>query len=251
MEENKKSLFDKVSIPASIIIAGLLIGGGIYLNGKISKSNPTSVQQQKMVSNSLKDVLRPVSANDHILGSDKARLIVVEYSDTGCPFCKSFHETMLSVMQNYGKEGTVAWVYRHAPLVENHTKAFKEAEATECAAKLGGNSKFWEYTNKLYEITPSNDGLDPKELTNIAKNVGLSVDDFNVCLQSGEFVEKINEDLKNFKDLGAEGTPFSVIIDTKTREYYPINGYRSYIDTYYRNQIVTGMKSIIDMILKS
>ena len=68
----------------------------------------------------------------------------------------------------------VAWVYRHFPISGLHSKSLKEAEATECAANLGGNSKFWEYTNKLYEVTPSNDKLDPKELTNIAKQVGLS-----------------------------------------------------------------------------
>jgi hypothetical protein len=34
MEENKKSLGEKLSLPLSIVVAGLLIAGGIYLNGK-------------------------------------------------------------------------------------------------------------------------------------------------------------------------------------------------------------------------
>lgn len=113
---------------------------------------------------SVKTTVNPVTPNEHIKGNPNAEVFVIEYSDPECPFCKRFHETMKSVMQEYGDTGKVAWVYRHFPLDALHTKARKEAEAFECAAELGGNVKFWEYADKLFEITPSNDGLDPKLL---------------------------------------------------------------------------------------
>ncbi len=104
--------------------------------------------------------LDPVTDKDHIAGNAQADIIIVEYSDTECPFCKKFHETMIQVMDEYGKSGKVAWVYRHFPLDALHKKARKEAEATECAAELGGNDKFWEYLNLMMKITPANDQLD-------------------------------------------------------------------------------------------
>lgn len=232
---------DKLSLPISIIIAGLLIGGGIYLNGKITKENPSTAQQQQMLSKSLADTIRPIDNNDHILGSPEAEIIVIEYSDTECPFCRDFHKTMLSIMQQYGKDEKVSWVYRHYPIAELHSKAFKEAEALECAASLGGNSKFWEYTNKLYDVTPSNNGLDEKELTNIATTVGLSSTSFNTCLQSGEFAPRVNSDIQNAQEIGIAGTPYSIIIDTEAKEYYPIEGAYPY----------TQVKQIIDLILQS
>lgn len=232
---------EKISLPVSIVIAGLLIAGGIYLNGKIAKENPTTAQKQQAKSQNLSDIVRPIDANDHVLGSPKARILVVEYSDTECPFCKNFHNTMTSIMQEYGKDEKVAWVYRHFPIAELHSKAFKEAEATECAANLGGNSKFWEYINKLYEVTPSNDGLDPKELTNIATGIGLSSVAFNTCLESGEFGPRVNLDIQNARELDISGTPYSLIVDTKTNEYYPIEGAYPYIQ----------VKSVIDLILQS
>lgn len=241
MEENKKGMSDKLSLPISIIIAGLLIGGGIYMNGKITKENPTTTQKQQIASENLGDTLRPIDANDHILGSSKARVLVVEYSDTECPFCKTFHNTMNNIMQEYGKDGQVAWVYRHFPIAQLHAKAFKESQATECAAVLGGNSKFWEYINKVYEVTPSNDGLDPKELTNIATQVGLSSAAFNTCLESGEFDAKIRADMQNAQELDAGGTPYSLIVDTKNNEYYPIKGAYPYAQ----------VKQVIDLILQS
>ena len=117
---------------------------------------------------------RDVDENDHVLGNSNAPITIIEFSDTECPVCKKFHETMQKIMDEYGKDGEVKWVYRHFPLDQIHSKARKEAEATECANEIGGNEKFWEYINKIYEITPSNNGLDPAELLKIAKSIGLN-----------------------------------------------------------------------------
>ncbi len=230
---------DKLILPLSIIIAGLLIGGGIYLNGRIEgEKTPTP---NKVMSDNAKNMIRPIDANDHILGSSNARVIVVEYSDTECSFCKQFHSTMLRIMREYGSLGKVAWVYRHFPITEIHKRAAKEAEALECASELGGNPKFWEYANRLYEITPSNDGLDPKELTNIAKYVGLSSEQFDTCLSSGQYAPRVELDANNAREMGASGTPYSVLIDTKTGEHYPLEGAYPY----------TQLKQAIDLILES
>lgn len=102
--------------------------------------------------------LRPISENDHILGNIDAKIIIVEYSDLECPFCKVFHNTMHQVVKKYS--GEVAWVYRHFPISGLHPKAFREAEATECAWEQGGNEMFWKYMDKLFEVTPSNNGLE-------------------------------------------------------------------------------------------
>lgn len=241
LTNNTTFMSEKLILPLSIIFAGLLIGGGVYLNGRIAKENPTPAQEQKLKSENISSVLREIDANDHILGSSKARVLVVEYSDTECAYCKMFHSTMLSIMQEYGKDEKVAWVYRHFPIKEIHSKALKEAEALECAGEIGGNSKFWEYTNKLYEVTPSDDKLEYSELTKIATSVGLSSEKFTLCLESGEFAPRVALDVENANELGAIGTPYSIIIDTKTGEHYPVDGAYPYAQ----------LKSVIDLILQS
>ncbi len=250
MEENlnspnqAKGWGDKITLPLSIIIAGALIAGGIYLNGKLEKSplSPTEAARQSQTGGTaIKSVLRPIDESDHILGSPSARIVLVEYSDTECPFCKVLHNTMNTIMKEYGSRGEVAWVYRHFPIPELHTKAVKEAQALECAAELGGNSKFWEYANKVYELTPSNDGLDLALLPKIAGQIGLDTTEFTTCLESGSYVAKIQADAKNAFELGALGTPYNVLIDTKTGEYYPLEGAYPYAQ----------LKQIIDLILES
>lgn len=228
---------DKITIPASIIIAGLLVGGGIYLGNK-KQQTPANLAAQAIEQSKN---IRPIDETDHILGNPQAKLILVEYSDTECPFCKEFHKTLKTLMSEYGDKSELAWVYRHYPILELHPKAGKESQATECANELGGNGKFWEYINRLYEITPSDNGLDPAELTNIAKQVGLPSDQFTSCLDSNKYSTLVSAHIEDAKKTGSQGTPYSIIIDTATGETYPIVGAQPY----------ATLKQLIDLILKS
>lgn len=208
-------------VPFSIIVAGALVGTGVYFSG----TNPKrTLNQEQMKQAGVETVnLRPVSSKEHILGNPNAPVVIVEYSDTECPFCKQFHETMKRVMNEYGKDGKVAWVYRHMPIDGLHKKARKEAEASECAAELGGNSKFWDYVDQIYSRTNSNDSLDPAELPKIAKDIKLDEKKFNECLESGRMAKIVSEDVLDGTNAGARGTPQSVLI-TRTGEKVSIKG---------------------------
>lgn len=207
------------AIPFAIVIAGLAIASAIYFGEGKSQTIPNNGKQGN-------GVVDPVTSSDHILGNPNAKIVIVEYSDTECPFCKSFHPTMKQIMNEYGKDGKVAWVYRHFPL-PFHTKAPKEAEATECANKLGGNTKFWEYLNTVFEVSPGNNQLDPAELPKIAKTVGLDVDAFNTCLTSGEMKKIVDADLVSGQKAGVSGTPYSIVL-VDGKAVTDINGAQPY-----------------------
>ena len=213
------------AVPASIVIAGALIALAVLYDGKSGSVKPNS--GTTAVNDALTGVMKPVSSDDHILGNPDATLKVVEYSDTECPFCKRFHVTMKQIMEEYGSGGRVAWVYRHLPLDSIHPKARKEAEATECAAKLGGNEKFWAYVDRLFEITPSNNGLGLDELPKIAEYVGLDRGAFESCLASGEFSQKVADSIQEATNAGARGTPYSIVV-TKDGKQSLINGAQPY-----------------------
>ena len=206
--ESKQS--NKISIPTAIILAGIIIGGAvIYSSNRTNTAGTANQPQQQQVAQQTGDLdqMAAISASDHVRGNPDAPVKIVEYSDTACPFCKRFHSTMQEVMNEYGKDGKVAWVYRHFPLDQLHSKARKEAVALECANEQGGNDKFWSYADRLYEITPANNGLDPAELPKIAQYVGLDVTKFNTCLASGKFDQHIEADVQNATATGGNGTP--------------------------------------------
>lgn len=154
--------------------------------------------------------MAPISDKDWIKGNRKADVFVVEYSDTECPFCKRVHPTLQRVVDEY--KGKVAWVYRHFPLTSIHPKAPKEAEATECAGELGGNDVFWKYLDRLFEVTPSNNGLDSAELPKIAEFVGLNKSKFEECLNSGKYAQKVKEQADDAIAAGGQGTPYNIIV---------------------------------------
>lgn len=215
-------------IPISIIIAGAIIAGALYLSnggGGNQAAGPQPVD--------ISDITVEVTRDDHILGDADAPIKIVEFSDTECPFCKRFHESILEVLPEY--EGQVAWVYRHLPLPQLHPQAPRQAEATECAAELGGNDAFWAYTNRLFDITPANNGLQDSQLPEIAEFAGLDREEFLACLNSGDMKERVDEDSRNaiaiiqqFVDLGLArgvGTPFSVIVNDDGEVLAPIAGF--------------------------
>ena len=217
MEEEAKKQKDRL-LPASILIAGVLISVSVvYSTGK--KSIEGDTLKGNLVDAASPEKMAEVTSADHIRGSVHAPVLVVEFSDLECPFCKAFHGTMQTIVKEY--EGEVAWVYRHFPIDSRHPKARKEAEATECAAELGGNDGFWKYVDRLFELTPSNNGLDPALLPKIAEDVGLDKAKFESCLASVKYAVKIQTHLDDALASGAGGTPYSVVI-TKKKERYAV-----------------------------
>ena len=231
----------KFSIPLSIIVAGGLIAFALYNSGGSSGGNLTT--------RTAPIELRAVSADEHIRGSADARVAMVEFSDTECPFCKQFDTTMHEVIGAYDPS-EVAWIYRHFPLEQLHPKAPKEAEALECAweqsgpsCPLGsGNDIFWQFSDKVYSRTNSNNSLDigvynaPKptpsgtdgkpyyiektprsstdagQLSDFAVELGLNKQAFEACMKNGIYTAKVTTDAEEASNSGGNGTPYVVFI---------------------------------------
>lgn len=212
MEPNQSAQSNFLTIPLAIVVAGIVIAGAIFFGGRgggtAVNKQPDAAAQPAAVAVALRDV----SAGDHIRGNPDATITLVEYSDTECPFCKAFQATMQKLMDEYGKNGSLAWVYRHFPLDQLHPKARKEAENVECAAEIGGNAGFWNYLDRIFEITPSNNGLDAGELPKIATLLKLDEKKFNECVASGKYAEKVQKDYEDGERAGATGTPFNVLV---------------------------------------
>ena len=242
MEENKQTnQKNTLAIPIAEVIAGILIAGAVIYGGGKAPTAGTANQPQQQVAQQTGDLekMTPISSSDHIRGNPDALVKIVEYSDTECPFCKRFHTTMKEVMDEYGKDGKVAWVYRHFPLDQLHSKARKEAVALECANEQGGNDKFWSYADRLYEVTPANNGLDTAELPKIAQYVGLDVAKFNTCLASTKYDKHIEDEVQNAQATGGNGTPWSIVVGAKGKKY-PLSGAQPY----------TSIKQLIETALQ-
>lgn len=217
----------------TIILVGLLIVGAFFIGSlstkvkqleedtspsrtadNIAPSAPPTPRQATEVD--------PVTDDDWVRGNVDARIALIEYSDLECPFCQRFHPTAQQVIDEYKDD--VKWVYRHFPLDQIHSKADKEAEAVECAGKLAGNEGFWALTDKIFEVSPTNNGLDLDMLPNLAVEVGLDRNAFESCLNSGEMANNVEADYQSGLKAGVTGTPGNILLDTKTGETQFIPG---------------------------
>ena len=154
-----------------------------------------------------------VSDTDHIQGSKDAKVLLIEYSDLECPFCKKFHPTAQQVVDTY--KGEVTWVYRHFPLDMLHSNARTEAEAVECASEQGGNDAFWKLLDKIYEVTPSNNGLKLTDLPKLATQVGLNGTKLQTCIDSKKYKDFVESQYQGGITAGVTGTPANFIVNSK------------------------------------
>ena len=192
-------------IAGAIVLAGLIIAGAVLLKG----STPPKVSNTGNTGEPTRFLGRPISSSDHIIGNPNGRIVILEYSDLECPFCRVFHGTMHRIIK---ENNDVAWVYRHYPIPQLHAKATREAEASECAWAQGGNTAFWKYIDRVFEITPSNDGLADAQLPQIAQYIGLDVTAFNNCLANGKYTKKVQDDVADGEAMSVNGTPSSFIL---------------------------------------
>lgn len=227
----------------SLVLLGMTFMSGYYLGhvkgssttvlGATAAQAPLPAEGGALAPQEDLSQIPEVNDSDYVRGNRNAQVILVEYSDYECPFCKRFHPTMQQVVKDYGDKA--AWVYRHIPL-SFHAKAQKTAEAAECAGELGGNEGFWKMSDAIFEKMPE---LELAELPGIAKEIGLNEGKFKSCLDSGKHAEKIKQQMNTANAAGISGTPGTVIIAR--------NGKRDFVGGAYP---IEEVKAKIDALLK-
>ena len=104
-----------LAIPVAIVIGALILGFAVYLP---QRGDPDLITEPVPSTERTAKNVRPVGPTDWIRGNPNAPIIIVEYSDFECPFCKQYHQTLRRIVEEFGKDGKVAWVFRHFPISE-------------------------------------------------------------------------------------------------------------------------------------
>lgn len=136
------------------------------------------------------------------LGTEDAKLRVIEYSDFQCPYCKTMQPAIEKMLREYGDR--IEFVYKHLPL-SFHLQAENAALASECANEQG---KFKEYHDKLFiEQEKWGKTQGTASFKQYALQLGLSGQRFNTCLDSKKYADKVSADAEQAQEFGIMGTP--------------------------------------------
>lgn len=132
-------------------------------------------------------------------GKPDAPVTLVEFSDFQCPFCRAAAPALRQVENKFGDK--VQIVYRQFPIPSLHPNAFKAAEASLCANEQG---KFWEMHDVMFEDQSK---LAVSDLKQTARKLGMDGKKFDACLDSGRYVEQVQNDQRDGQRIGVNGTP--------------------------------------------
>jgi protein-disulfide isomerase len=160
---------------------------------------------------------------DPAIGPADAPVTIVEFSDFQCPYCKTFRDqTLDALLERYGDQ--VRFVFRDFPLSQLHPFAQKAAEASECANEQG---HYWEMHDLLFANSPN---LSEDALKGFAEQLGLDMEQFNECLDSGRYADEVTADLQEGMSYGVTGTPTFFINGIRLVGAQPLANFQAIID---------------------
>lgn len=135
------------------------------------------------------------------MGSEKAKVTLIEFSDYQCFFCRR-HDRQVAprIVEEYVESGRVKYIFADFPLA-SHAGASKAAQAAHCA---GDQGKYWEMNDLLFRHPQS---LAEGTLKAFGSSLGLDNRAFLDCVESGKHAQKVRDGLSAGKRAGVRGTP--------------------------------------------
>jgi protein-disulfide isomerase len=157
--------------------------------------------------------------DDPALGPEDAPIVIVEFSDFRCPYCRRFYEdTLQELLEAYPDQ--IRFVYRDFPVVGGTEAAL----ASECADEQG---VYWEYHDLLFS-----GGLElvTSAYLSYAEDLDLDMDEFNSCLDEERYADEVEADARYAASLGANGTPTFFINGIPLVGAQPLANFQQIID---------------------
>jgi len=157
------------------------------------------------------------------LGPDNAPITIIEFSDYECPYCQKWHAQAWPQLQaEYGDQ--IRLVYRDFPLTSIHANASPAAVAANCA---GEQDMYFPYNEKLFTGGRS---LGRTTYESYAEEIGLDLDAFKECMESGRHVEEVEADYQFAANLGIRSTPTFFVNGIPVVGAQPFEVFKNLID---------------------
>jgi protein-disulfide isomerase len=146
-----------------------------------------------------------------ILGDPSAPITIVEFGDYQCSSCYNwFHEQKPAIYENYIATGKANLVFVDLAVLGRDSST--AAQASYCAEDQG---MYWEYHDLLYNSQESqidNGWANSERLKAFAFSLGLDMDLFESCLDSGKYTKRVQYNVSEAKKHGARATPTFIIV---------------------------------------
>jgi protein-disulfide isomerase len=163
-------------------------------------------------------------------GPDDAPVTIVMWSDYQCPFCGRVEPTLSRLVEEHGNNIRIVWRDNALPF---HQNAMPAAEAGREAYAQGGDAKFWQMHDLLFQ---NQQALARPDLERYAQQIGLNMDRFRAALDNHTHQARIQQDMQAAAALGARGTPAHFVNGRQLMGAQPFEQF----DTVVREEIAAA-----------
>lgn len=192
------------------------IWGNVFARSARAASTDTLIEQSKAVRYDI-----PVDGFPSI-GPKDAPIIIVEFSDYQCPFCRKWHDEVYKMLLE-ADPGKIKFVYRNLPLNSIHPQAFPAAEAALCAGEQNG---YWAFHDKLF----SGKTLGSAVYLQYAEELDLDIVSYKSCIAHRKYKDTVQADSDFAVDLGVRSTPTLFINGIAIVGAQPLDVFKQVID---------------------
>lgn len=169
-----------------------------------------------------------------ILGDPSAPVTIVEFGDYQCHQCFNwFHNTKPAIDREYIETGKANLVFVDLAFLGNDSP--KAAQASYCAED---QEMYWDYHDLLYASQePKIDGgwADSERLKAFAFSLGLDMELFESCLDSGKYSKRVQYNIQQAREHGVRGTPGFFIVGPDGQQQLggaqPFSVFKQILDT--------------------
>ena len=154
------------------------------------------------------------SPDGQAIGDPEAPVLIQEFGDFQCPFCRRFHdETLPRIVDEYVRTGQVSFVYVHFPVVDSNDPGQESHAAAAASVCAGWQNRFWDYHDVLFaNQTAENRGdFTDARLRAMAEELGLDLVDFDGCYDSQDPLDVVAADTDLARQSGLNATPSFLI----------------------------------------
>jgi protein-disulfide isomerase len=143
----------------------------------------------------------PSAIGEMALGSETAKVTIVEYASASCPHCASFHKDVFEQLKKeYIDTGKVRFIFREFPHNNPGLAAFM---IVRCAPK----EKYFPLMDVIFR-TQEDWFQSPQEgLFKIAQQAGFTKQSFDECLKNESVAKGILDVRSKAETFGVEGIP--------------------------------------------
>lgn len=163
-------------------------------------------------------------------GDRNAPVTIVEVSDFGCPHCRNFNLGTLDLLQEaYVDPGDVLYISLPYALSGNTMSA---ANAAMCA---GAQGRYPDFQRAMFQQFDSADYMSRDSMVGIANTLGLEMDAFEGCVDSGTYGTILSQNVEAAASVSINSTPSFYVNDTKLEGNQPLANFQRTIESYLTN----------------